>query len=126
MRLGRLEEARVDCVQGATFIDDREADGLRALHARILARSGEHVASVQKLSEIESTQLQNYLDVVDRAAAYAQLLKRSTDEKYRQPLLEALDQARSMDREQFAKIQLEPEFADLAEFPGLIAAFQTN
>ena len=81
---------------------------------------------MQKLSEIESTLLLNYLDVVDRAAANAQLLKHSADEKYRGPLLEALDQARSMDREQFAKIQLEPEFVDLAEFPGLIAAFQTN
>ena len=126
MRLGRLDEARVDCVQGATFIDDREADGLRALHARILARSGEHVASVQKLSEIESTLLLNYLDVVDRAAANAQLLKHSADEKYRRPLLEALDQARSMDREQFAKIQLEPEFADLEDFPGLVAALHVD
>lgn len=126
MRLGRLDEARADCAQGMIHIVDHEADGLRALYARILARSGEQEASLQKLTEIESTQPLNYIDVVDIAAAYAQLLKDGVDEKYRQPLLEALTQAREMEPEQFIRVPSEPEFVDLMEFPGLVAALYAN
>ena len=126
MRLGRLDEARADCAQGMIHIVDHEADGLRALYARILARLGEQEAPLQKLSEIESLQPLNYLDVVDVAATYAQLLKNGVDEKFRQPLLEALSQAREMEREQFIQVRSELEFTDLQEFPGLAAALQSN
>ncbi len=126
MRLGRLAEAKADCAQGMIHIVDQEADGLRALYARILARSGEQEASLQKLREIESLQPLNYIDVVDVAAAYALLLKSGVDEKYRQPLLEALSQGREMEREQFIQVRTESEFIDLQDFPGLAAALQAD
>ncbi len=126
MRLGRLDEARADCAQGMIHIVDHEADGLRALYARVLARSGEREASLQKLGEIESPLPLNYIDVVDMAAAYAQLLKDGLDATYRQPLLEALSQAREMEREQFNQVRNESEFVDLQDFPGLAAALQAD
>ncbi len=111
--LGRHAEALSASAHGLELVTGAYADGLRALHARILASSRQVAAAVDFVSQVTDLDRLDALDLVDLAAAHALIAAQQPEfaESYLAKAIELRERARKKNPTCFSAFGTHEDFA---------------